>query len=158
MGTTTDSTRVDSTTPPTAAPSEAVLTGKIVAGGIASEPRTYLQIEGGKPTTLLGPLEVELRRLGGATVWVAGAPTAGQPNASFSVTRYDIVSIAGAKPVVGIVSMRGAKTSLVTDRDTVTLVAAPKELAAKVGAKIWVVGRRSGNDITPQSYGVIRPP
>lgn len=157
-GTTTDSTRVDSTTTPTPTPSETVLTGKVVAGGLASEPQTYLQIEGGKATTLVGPLELELRRLGGARVWVAGEPRAGQPNASFTVTRYDVVSIAGAKPLVGLVSMRNDATWLAADRDTVKLVSAPTELAGKAGAKIWVVGRRSGNELVLQSYGVIRDP
>ena len=157
-GATTDSTRVDSTSTPTPTPSETVLTGKVVAGGLASEPQTYLQIEGGKATTLVGPLELELRRLGGATVWVAGEPRPGQPNASFAVTRYDVVSIAGAKPLVGLVSVRNDATWLVADRDTVKLVSAPTALAGKAGAKIWVVGRRSRNELVLQSYGVIRDP
>ena len=129
-----------------------------MAGGVASDPRTYLQVEGGKPTTLVGPLEVELRRLGGATVWVAGEPAVGQPNAAFTVTRYDIVSIAGAKPLVGRVSVRDGTTWLATDRDTLKLVSAPSKLAAKAGSKVWVVGSRSGNALTVQTYGVIREP
>src|SRR4029434_5505147 len=88
-----------------------VMTGKVVTGGLASSPTTSLQVEGGKPTTLVGPLESELRRLGGATVWVAGTPGAGAPNATFTVSRYDIVSIDGAKPAVGTLLNRDGALS-----------------------------------------------
>jgi len=117
------------------------MTGKVTVGGIAAE-----------------PLEPELRRLTGATVWVAGTPGAGKPNATFGVTRYDIVSIGGAKPLVGRVVARDGGAWLATDRDTVKLLSAPSELAARAGAKIWVIGHRAGNELTTQSYGVIREP
>ena len=145
------------TATPRATPSETVLTGKVVAGGLAAAPTTSLAIEGGTPTTLTGPLEPELRRLGGATVWVTGTPVAG-PNATFSVTRYEIVSIDGAKPLVGRVVSREGATWLATERDTVKLLSAPSELTTRAGAKVWVVGRRAGRDLTTQSYGVIREP
>jgi hypothetical protein len=134
------------------------MTGKIVAAGMATDPRTVLQVEGGSSTTLTGPLESELRRLGGAEVWVAGSPAAGPPNARFAVTRYEIVSIGGGKPMVGRLSVRDGVTWLAADRDTVKLVSAPAELATKRGAKVWVVGRLSGNELALQSYGVIRDP
>lgn len=143
---------------PTPTPSETVMTGTIAIGGLATEPVTSLRVEGGSPVTLVGPLEAELRTLGAATVWVTGAPGAGRPNATFTVTRYEIVSIGGAKPLVGHITVRGADTVLAMERDTVRLVAAPAQLAGKRGAKAWVVGRRSGNDLTPQTYGIIREP
>ena len=143
---------------PTVTPSETVLTGKIVAGGLADSPITQLQIEGGKPATLIGALEPELRRLGGAVVWVTGAPTTTQPNVTFDVSRYEIVSIDGAKPFVGIV-MRGRNDpSLAMERDTVRLTDAPVALTSRAGAKVWVVGRRVGGDVSVQSFGVIREP
>jgi hypothetical protein len=154
----------DSTAPsptpraPRVLPSETVLTGKVVAGGLAASPVTSLQIEGGKPTSLVGPLEPELRRLGGAIVWVSGAPGGGKPNASFTVSRYEIVSIDGVKPLVGRVATRDGALVLAMERDTLTLVSAPAVLANKTGAKVWIVGRRSGSDLTPQTYGVIREP
>jgi hypothetical protein len=136
-------------------PSETVLTGKLVAGGLAANPVTSLSVEGGNPTTLLGPLEPELRRLGGATVWVSGAPA---PNASFAVTRYEIVSMDGAKPVVGVVSVRNGGVWLIGDVNTVKLATVPAQLAAKAGAKVWIVGRRSGTELAVQSFGVIKEP
>jgi hypothetical protein len=117
-----------------------------------------LQVEGSSPTTLTGPLEPELRRLNSATVWVAGAPGAAAPNATFAVSRYEIVSIDGAKPLVGVLTTRGDATWLVAERDTVKLSATTPEIRAKIGAKVWVVGRRAGADMTAQSFGVIREP
>jgi hypothetical protein len=152
-----DTTRAASDTA-TALPSETVLSGKVGAVGLAMSPVTSLQVEGAKAITLIGPLEPELRRLGAATVWVAGSPVSGHPNATFSVTRYGIVSIDGAKPLVGVVMTRDGATWLATESDTVKLARAPAELASKSGAKVWVIVRRSGNELTTQSYGVIRDP
>ena len=140
---------------PTATPSETVLTGKVVAGGLVGQPVTSLHVEGGKRTKLTGPLEPELRRLGSATIWVAGAPA---PNASFAVSRYEIVSIDGAKPMVGSLVTRNGGTWLAAERDTVKLASVPVALAGKTGAKVWIVGRRAGAELTPQSFGVIREP
>ena len=143
---------------PRAMPSETVLTGKVGAVGLAIAPVTSLQVEGSKAMTLVGPMEPELRRLGSATVWVAGSPVSGPPNATFNVTRYGIVSIDGAKPLVGIVMTRDGATWLATESDTVKLGKAPAELAAKNGAKVWVIVRHAGDELTTQSYGVIRDP
>ncbi len=143
---------------PRAMPSETVLTGKVGAVGLAIAPVTSLQVEGSKAMTLVGLMEPELRRLGSATVWVAGSPVSGPPNATFSVTRYGIVSIDGAKPLVGIVMTHDGATWLATEADTVRLGKAPAELVAKNGAKVWVIVRRAGDELTTQSYGVIRDP
>jgi hypothetical protein len=153
--------RPDSSAPtatPRPMPSETVLIGKVVAGGLAATPTTSLQIEGGKPTTLVGALEPELRRLGGAMVSVAGAPGAGTPNATFTVSRYEIVSIDGVKPLVGLVTARQGATWLAMAADTVKLLTAPAELTSKPGAKVWVIGRRNGREVTTQTYGIIREP
>jgi hypothetical protein len=125
---------------------------------VAADPRTTLQVEGGRPTTLTGPLELELRRLNSATVWVAGAPGAAAPNATFAVSRYEIVSIDGAKPIVGTLASRDGAIWIVAGSDTVKLAPTTPEMRAKVGAKVWIVGRRAGAEMTPQSFGVIRDP
>ena len=143
---------------PRATPSETVITGKVGAVGLAISPVTSLEIAGGRAMTLVGPMEPELRRLGSAIVWVSGSPVSGPPNATFSVTRYGIVSIDGAKPLVGVVMTRDGATWLATESDTVKLAKAPAELAAKSGAKVWVIVRHLGDDVITQSYGVIRDP
>jgi hypothetical protein len=143
---------------PTVTPSETVLTGTITVGGLAADQRTMLQVEGGAPTLLTGPLEPELRRLNAATVLVAGAPGRAAPNPSFVVSRYEIVAVDGAKPVVGVLTMHSGATWLVAERDSVKLSATTPEMRAKVGAKVWVIGRRAGAEMTPQTFGVIREP
>ncbi len=35
------------------------------------------------------------------------------------------------------------------------LAAAPSELLAQVGAKVWIVGQRTGASLQVQSYGII---
>ena len=140
---------------PTATPSETVLIGKVTAGGLASDPMTSLAIDGAKPAILLGPLEQELRRLSSATVSVAGAPASSPPGA-FTVTRYEIISIDGAKPLVGTLLDRAGAQWLATERDTVMLTSVPADLNAKAGSKVWIVGRRTGADLVVQTFGVIR--
>ena len=142
---------------PTPGPSETVLTGKVSVGGLAGQQVTSLQVEGGKPARLVGPLEGELQRLNSATVWVAGAPVA-TPTNGFAVTRYDIVSIDGAKPLVGVTMNRAGGVWLATATDTVQLTTPPSDLTSKVGAKVWVVGRRNGAELTVQTHGIIRDP
>jgi len=140
---------------PTATPSETVLMGKVTAGGLASDPMTSLAIDGAKPAILLGPLEPELRRLGSATVSVAGAPASSPPGA-FTVTRYEIISIDGARPLVGTLLDRASAQWLATERDTVRLTSVPADLTANAGSKVWIVGRRNGADLVVQTFGVIR--
>jgi len=142
---------------PRVTPSETVMTGKVVTGGLAAEPVTTLQVEGARPTRLIGPLEPELRRLGGATVWVAGEPGGGAPNGSFTVSRYDIVMIDGAKPAVGTLAARDGGFWL-AGTDIVKLAAVPAALQSRAGAKVWIVGRRSGSELVVQTYGIIREP
>jgi hypothetical protein len=133
------------------------MTGTVSVGGLAGQQVTSLQVEGAKPARLVGPLEPELQRLNSARVWVAGAPVATPPN-GFSVTRYDVVSIDGAKPLVGVIMSRAGAVWLATATDTVKLTPASADLTSKVGAKVWVIGRRSGSDLAVQTHGIIRGP
>ena len=80
------------------------------------------------------------------------------PSASFAVSRYEVLSIEGSKPLVGTLTVRDGSTWLVVDRDTLKLSSTTPEIRAKVGAKVWIVGRRSGAELTPQSFGVLRDP
>ena len=132
------------------------MVGEVVAGGRADAPETSLRVEGRGPVRLVGPLELELRRLGGATVTVAGAPAASPPNA-FTVSRYDIVSVDGSRPVVGTLLSRDGGLALAST-DTVRLASVPAGLQDKAGARVWIVGRRTGGELTVQSYGILRDP
>ncbi len=132
------------------------MVGEVVAGGVAESPVTSLRVEGRGPVTLVGPLEVELRRLGGATVTVAGGLAASPPNA-FTVSRYDIVTVDGARPMVGTLLSRDGGLALAST-DTVRLASVPAGLQGKAGAKVWIVGRRNAAELTVQSYGILREP
>lgn len=132
------------------------MVGEVVAGGVADAPVTSLRVEGRGPVTLVGPLELELRRLGGATVTVAGGLAASPPNA-FTVSRYDIVTVDGARPTVGTLLSRAGGLALAST-DTVRLASVPAALRGKAGAKVWIVGRRDGGELTVQSYGILREP
>lgn len=131
--------------------------GEVVAGGVAENPVTSLRVEGRGPVTLLGHLEPELRRLGGATVTVAGAPAPGTPNAAFTVSRYEIVAVDGTRPAVGTLVTRDGALWLAST-DTARLTSVPAALRAKAGAKVWIVGRRTGAELAVQSYGILREP
>ena len=132
------------------------MVGEVVAGGLADKPETSLRVEGRGPVMLVGPLEVELRRLNGATVTVAGGLAARPPNA-FTVSRYEIVSVDGTRPFVGTLVTRAGGLAL-AGTDTVRLASVPTALQGKAGAKVWIVGRRSGAELTVQSYGILREP
>ena len=132
------------------------MVGEVVAGGVAESPVTSLRVEGRGPVTLVGPLELELRRLGGATVTVSGGLAASPPNA-LTVSRYDIVTVDGARPMVGTLLSRDGGLALAST-DTVRLASVPAGLQGKAGAKVWIVGRRSGGELTVQSFGILREP
>ncbi len=106
---------------------------------------------------LVGPLEGELRRLGGATVRVRGQPVGEATRGRLEVRSYQVLSIDGQVPVVGILTLRGGEP-WVLGADTVRLEGGPPELRALGGAKVWVVGPRRGAALEVQSYGVLAAP
>jgi hypothetical protein len=57
-----------------------------------------------------------------------------------------------------VLTSRDGATWVAAERDTVKLSATTPEMRAKIGAKVWVVGRRTGAELTPQSFGVLREP
>ena len=137
-----------------------------VRGTIAvtgAEPLTVVVVETGTGQIALeGPLIDELATLQGAEVSVTGTvvdpekPPAGASTRRRSrlvVASYTIESIAGEKPVVGVLSVRNGKAAVGDTR----LTEPPKELLSLDGAKVWVVGTRGpGHDLRVSSYGVLR--
>lgn len=134
---------------------EEVLTGRVVSTGTVQAPMTVLQLEKGGPVGLIGDMEPELQRLAGATVRVTGTPSDRFPGGGLEVRSYEVLSIDGTEPHVGVLIERDGAFWL-ADSDTLRLEAVPAELQGRTGAKIWVIGRRGGDAIQIQSYGVIR--
>jgi hypothetical protein len=142
------------TTPMHAA--EAEYRGKLVITG--TEPGTSLRLVGDSGhVELAGALEPELRRLAGASVVVRGSLQGARPAQTLEASEYEVTEIDGATPATGLLETASGQLQLV-GRDTVELVGAPQVLRGKEGAKIWVVGRRAGDSLEVQSYGIIREP
>ena len=134
------------------------LTGRILITGTAQMESVTLQIDGGGSVNLSGALRPELQRLSGAMVSVQGSRTGASPREGFEVAEYEVTSIDGQRPSVGILEERDGGFTI-TGAETVRLTTpVPDALRRQVGAKVWVVGRQTGSGLQVQSYGVIREP
>ena len=133
------------------------LTGRVLITGTAQMEFVTLQIDGGGAVNLSGVLRPELQRLSGAMVSVQGSRTAAGPLEGFEATAYEVTSIDGQRPSVGILQeLDGGFT--IAGPETVRLAGVPDALRRQVGAKVWVVGRETASGLQVQSYGVIREP
>lgn len=138
------------------APDTLGYTGTIVQSGTSLERITILEQDGAASVRLTGSLEPELENLAGGTVQVSGIWSAIH-GGSLDVLEYRLVRIDEAEPFVGVLRDRAGELWLDGER-SVRLPAAPAELRQHIGARLWVVGERAGEDaIRLQSYGVIRP-
>ena len=133
------------------------LTGQVLVTGTAQMQFVTLQIDGGGSVNLSGELLPELRRLSGAMLSVQGSRTAATPLEGFAATAYEVTSIDGERPSVGILQERDGEFTI-AGAETVRLNAITDALRRLVGAKVWVVGRETGSGLQVQSYGVIREP
>ena len=131
------------------------LSGRIMATGTAQMEFVTLQIDDGGALNLSGVLLPELRRLSGAMVSIRGSRTAATPLEGFEATAYEVTSIDGQRPSVGILQERDGGF-VIAGADTVRLTGVPDALRRQVGAKVWVVGRQIEAGFQVQSYGVIR--
>ncbi len=133
------------------------LSGRVLITGTAQMESVTLQIDGGGAVNLSGVLRPELQRLSGAMVSVQGSRTAAGPLEGFEAVAYEVTSIDGQRPSVGILQeLDGGFT--ITGAETVRLAGVSDALRRQVGAKVWVVGRETGSGLQVQSYGVIRGP
>lgn len=122
-----------------------------------SEPAVMISLrlaEGGS-VDLVGAQRDELGRLSGAVVSVTG--TRGPGGRSFTAESYEVVSVNGETPVVGVMVERDGAVWIEGD-EQVRLTAVSDNLRGHMGAKMWITGRRSGDSMQVQSYGVIREP
>jgi hypothetical protein len=103
-------------------------------------------------------LRDELANLVGLELRVWGRPVENQPappERAVEVTGYEIVSVAGERPLVGILEQRADGIWLV-GVEARRLEAVPRGLAEHVGAKVWVVGTVGEAGLMVASYGVIK--
>lgn len=137
---------------PAAAPD--TVTGTVRQVGAVPFVRTVVQ--GTDTVTVTGRLEQELSRLSGARVRAVGEVTTGEyPGPQLAAAGYDILSVDGERPEVGILraGAEGYYLERAGGEDRVELSAVSATLQEKVGAKVWVV---TGADGTVRRYGILR--
>ena len=125
---------------------------------VGSTPFTRTVVEGERALTVTGPPAAELARLVGARVRVVGAVVRGDaPGPSLRVDRYEILSIDGDEPRVGVLRHEpGVGYRLETDEgETRPLRAVPPRLGGMLGARVWVVLDDAGGVLR---YGLLREP
>ncbi len=133
------------------------LSGQVMVTGTAQMEFVTLQIDGGGSVNLSGELLPELRRLSGANVSVLGTRKPATPLEGFEAASYEVTSIDGQRPSVGILEERDGVFTL-AGAETVRLTGVPDALRRQVGAKVGVTGRQTDSGLQVQSYGVIREP
>lgn len=131
------------------------LTGRIELTGSQPTAAVTLILVSGESFELRGPLLGELRALAATTVRVIGRRASGSPRRDFDVTEYELLAVDGERPIVGTLALREAAVWL-EGVDTVQLSLVPPLLVSKIGAKVWIVGRRTRDAVQVQSFGVIR--
>lgn len=124
---------------------------------VGNTPFVRTVVEGSDTVTVTGDLETEISRLSGARVLVTGTLARGDhPGPSLEAASYEILSVDGREPVVGVLDEDDEGFYLDTgEGDPVRLRAVSSGLADRVGAKVWVV---TGDDGSVRRYGILRPP
>lgn len=127
-----------------------------VVGSAPVNVRVVVQPREGRDVRVVGPLQDELRQLGGAEVALRGPVEASSDPMSDRQIRaesYEILSIEGQPVVTGTVQARSGDWLVLRtpSGETVYLGGATTQLAP--GQKVWVQGPRG---VIVQSYGVLR--
>jgi hypothetical protein len=139
----------------------AELTGVVaVTAGPAGRDVVTLQPDGGRQVALSGAPAEELRNIDGARVRLVGRRTAGAaPGGGVEAESYELLSIDGERPTVGILRVTGQSAMLeIPGGSMVRLAGAPPALLSRAGAKVWVTGRAGSEGLAVTSYGVLRVP
>ena len=137
-------TQLESTDPET-------IVGEVQLAGSDPAVMVTVRAEDGSWVNVVGALRPEISNLSGVVIAVRGAPASGR---DFEVEDYEIRSVQGGRPTVGILVERGREVWL--DGDTsVRLIGVPVGLRSRIGAKVWILGRPVDGGLQPQTYGII---
>lgn len=140
-----------------AMPDPTMLEGRLRLAG--SDPNVMVMLQpaaGGPEVQLTGEHLGELERLSGIDVSVVGSLSTA-PRRTVDVASYQIQSVNGRRPSVGVVVSRGGAFWLEGDT-SVRLSIVPDGLRNQIGAKVWIVGEMTDGSLRPESYGIIRDP
>lgn len=137
-------------------PGPDTVSGTVRQVGNAPFARTLVQEEEGDAVTVTGKYEAELTRLVGAVVRASGEIGGGAFGPELAVTAYEILSVDGETPRVGILGRDEEGYHLEgPENGRVRLGAVPERFAELPGARVWVVTDERG---TVLRYGVLREP
>ncbi len=86
-------------------------TGPVTSAGIEGMRMVNLRAEDGTSVGLVGDLAAELARLSGAVVTVRGNEAPAPADRGLDVTEYEVVSVNGETPSVGVLDKRHRSTA-----------------------------------------------
>lgn len=130
----------------TAIPADTVLGVVESASGMIS-----LRLASGALLGITGPLRTDFAQLAGVQVRAWGTKT----GTSLDANGYQVSSTLADPRVSGIVVVRGAETWLFGD-EAIRVLDAPAALRGAAGSFVWIGGPRTGSDVTPRIFGIIR--
>lgn len=125
---------------------------------VGSVPFVMTVVQGEDTAAVEGELEDEISRLAGARVTVFGQRLEGRfPGPTVRASGYEIVSVDGERPTVGILRQDAGSTFLEREGDAgpMELSSVPEGLLRHVDAKVWVITSQEGGAVL--RYGLLRP-
>jgi hypothetical protein len=145
---------------PESAVPESAGTGTLVVEGtvrqVGSTPSAATRIETGDgPVVVVGPLAAEIARASGAVARIQGTDPGGGTADTIRAVNYELVSVDGLSPLVGILALEDGVVAVGTeDGRRVELVGASDRLRSAAGSKVWVTTRDDGRTVV--RWGILR--
>lgn len=136
---------------------DTTVTGTVVEVGSVPLTQVVLRAPDGSQVAVRGGPRPEIASLVGAEVRVTGRaiPNPAPPPArAVEASAYEVVSVAGERPVVGWLEQRTDGLWLVADRAW-RLRDVPADMQAYAGRKAWVVGDVTDDRLSVRLYGII---
>lgn len=146
----------NSSVPDSGRPEERVAEGTIRQTGGSPNVETRLETEDG-PIVLVGPLAAELARAAGAVARVRGASAAENAPDAIRVEAYELVSVDGLSPLVGMLELEDGDLALRKESgQRVELTGGSARMREAAGSKVWVTTRDDGRSIV--RWGILKAP
>ena len=138
----------------TGAGTAVVAEGTVRQVGSAPNAATRIETEEG-PVVVVGPLTMEIARAIGAVARVHGVVSGSSGSDTIRAETYELVSVDGLSPLVGILGLAGGKLTVATGYgQRVEIAGASDRMRSAVGSKIWVTTRDDGRSVV--RWGILR--
>jgi hypothetical protein len=97
---------------------------------------------------VIGPLALEIARAAGAVARVTGPATGDSEADTIRAEAYQLVSVDGMSPLVGVLAVDAGSLILVMDSGRqVNLIGGSARMREATGSKVWVTTRDDGRSI-----------